>query len=105
MKKRLINNEETKKYLEPLRKVYFIGFWAGWGYREHYFSGKFTESHNRYQPLVWDYDDHNGTDDAYYLRPIDFTTTGYMYTWTFDKNVAEDIVRYKRETFGKTFKE
>ena len=103
MKKRLINNKKTKEYLESLKKVYFIGFWANWGYRECYFSGKFTESHNRYQPLVWDYDDHNGTDDAYYLRPIDFTTTGYMYAWTFDKNVAEDIVRYKRETCGKNF--
>lgn len=96
MKKRLPNNQKTKEYLASLRKVYFVGVWAGWGYREHYFAGDFVVEHDRFQPLVWDYDDHNGTDDAYYLRPIEFTTTGCMYTWTFDEHLAQDIVRYKR---------
>ena len=96
MRNRLPNNEKTKKYLESLRKVYFVGMWASWGCREFYFSGKFTELYGRYQPLVWVYDDHNGIDDAYYLRPIEFTTSGYMFAWTFDKYVADDIVKYKR---------
>ena len=38
--------------------------------------------------IVYQYDDHNGTDDSYYLRLITETTTGAINGWTIDRDEA-----------------
>lgn len=86
----LSNNAETKAYLAKLRKVYMIGHWAHYGVREFPFSGKYADK-DKTEPLVYDYDDHNGACDSYYLRNIYNTTTGAVWGWTFNKKDAERI--------------
>lgn len=94
MKRILKNNTKTKEYLDSLPKVYITACWAKWGIREFPFSGKFEKENNIYIPLVYDYDDHNGTADQWELRRIDFTTTGYIADWSFNKLVAEDLAEF-----------
>lgn len=86
----LENTPETKQYLEKLRKIYLIGRWAHYGVREYPFSGKYSDK-NEDHPLVYDYDDHNGTCDNYFLKDLYETTTGYIWGWTFSKKDAERI--------------
>lgn len=86
----LDNSPKTKAYLDKLKRIYLIGCWAHYGVREHYFSGKYADK-DKTKPLVYDYDDHNGTCDNWYLREIDDTTTGYVWGWTFNKKDAERI--------------
>lgn len=86
----LENSAETKAYLDTLKKIYLIGCWAHYGVREYYFSGKYADK-DKTKPLVYDYDDHNGACDNWYLRELDDTTTGYVWGWTFNKKDAERI--------------
>lgn len=95
MRKILPNNLKTKHYLDTLTKIYIIALWAKWGVREYHFSGKFREMYNKhtdkteYMPLVWHYDDHNGTADQWELIPLAYVTTGEIRGWTFSRSVAE----------------
>lgn len=94
MKKVLKCTKRNLDYLNSLPKMYIVGYWAHWGVRQYYFSGKFIkdEHNNIMVPLVYDYDDHNGTDEgAYYLRKINLVTTGMILVWTECKSVAEAI--------------
>lgn len=94
MKKVLKNNEKTKEYLKNLPKIYLVACWARFGIREFPFTGKFVKDETRgdiYVPLVYDYDDLNGTCDNYFLRKITNTTTGIVIMWTQNKNIAEKI--------------
>ena len=93
-KKVLRNNKKTKRYLEKLPKIYIVACWARFGVREYPFTGKFIKDKHRgnvYVPLVYDYDDCNGTCDNYYLRKITNVTTGNIVLWTQNRNVAEKI--------------
>jgi hypothetical protein len=93
-KKVLSNNKRTQKYLEKLPKIYIVACWARFGVREYPFTGKFVKDQYRgnvYVPLVYDYDDCNGTGDDYYLRKITNVTTGNIVLWTQNKNIAEKI--------------
>ena len=91
LSKILPNTQETKEYLDSLPKVYLVACWAKWGVMDFPFSGKYKydsfRAHKKV-PLVYQYDDHNGTDDSYYLRPITYTTTGIINSWTLDKDEA-----------------
>ena len=89
MKKILENTAKAREYLESLPKIYMIACWAGYGVREFPFAGKYTTDGI---PLVWDYDDQNGTCDRYFLRKLTDTTTGWIYAWTTSKRRAEEIV-------------
>ena len=87
----LPNNEKTKKYLDSLHKIYLVAYCAKYGVMEFPFAGesgydKFRAK--KYVPLVCQYDDHNGTDDSYYLRLITETTTGAINGWTIDRDEA-----------------
>lgn len=86
----LDNSPETKAYLDKLKKIYLIGCWAHYGVLEFPFSGKYVDK-DKTKPLVYQYDDHNGTCDNWYLREIDDTTTGHIWGWTFNKKEAERI--------------
>ena len=100
MKKILKNTKKTKEYLDKLSKIYLIGYWARYGIMEYPFSGKYDNSRrtkNYIVPLVYDYDDHNGTTDSYYLRRIDDTTSGEVLCWTQNKAAAQKIVKALNE--------
>lgn len=86
---RLENTKKNVDYIESLRPIYIVACWVHYGVRQYYFSGYYKEINNIIVPLVWDYDDCNGTDDAYFLRPIIYTTTGWITSWTFDKDAAD----------------
>ena len=80
--------------LEKLTKIYIVACWARFGVREYPFTGKFIKDKHRgnmYIPLVYDYDDCNGTCDNYYLRKITDVTTGNIVLWTQNRNIAEKI--------------
>jgi hypothetical protein len=89
MKKKLKNNEKTKKYLDALPKIYMIGCWARYGICEFPFTGKYAD--NGTMPLVYRHDDCNGWCDNWYLRKLSDTTTGGYVGFTFSKVCAEKI--------------
>lgn len=103
MKKVLANCKETKEYLNSLKKIYLVACWAGYGVMEFPFSGKYKDREHL-QPLVWQYDDFNGVLDNYYLRPIEDTTTGSIYLWTFSKKDAWRIAKQKNAERGESWR-
>lgn len=90
----LQRNKRNEHYVKSLKKVYAIVYRATYGVDEFPFSNKYKDK-AKCRPLVWDYDDHNGTTDAYYLRELEATTTGVIYLWTFSKEDAERIAAQK----------
>ena len=84
----LPNSDRTRKFLESLPAIYIVGCWARYGVWSRPFAGA---HHTDGSPLVYDYDDHNGTTDNYYLRPVQHITTGSIYAWTTSKTCAERI--------------
>lgn len=79
----------TKRNLDKLEKldtIYMVGIWARAGVREFWNSGKVNKDGI---PLVYNYDDHNGTADQYELVPITWTTTGTILCWTTSKTYAQ----------------
>ena len=103
MKNILDNSKETRDYLNSLRKVYLVACWAKYGVMEFPFSGKYKDK-DHLQPLVWQYDDLNGTADNWYLRPIDDTTTRSIYLWTFSKEDAYRIAEKKNAKIGESLR-
>ena len=113
MKKVLKNTLKTRKYLDKLPKkelvvrddyegdfvaldeqtykVYLIACWASYGILEFPFTGKYIKENGIDIPLVYDYDDHNGTCDCWWLRKITNTTTGRKLVWTQDAAAARRI--------------
>lgn len=89
MRKILPNNARTLRRLGKMPKIYAIGCWAGFGVRGYYFSGKFAA--DGITPLVWDYEDCNGTCDEWRLRNIYHATTGRIYGWSNNMAVAQHI--------------
>lgn len=101
MKKILENTPETREYLESLPKIYMIARWVGYGVREFPFAGKYTTDGI---PLVWDYDDQNGTCDRYFLRKLTDTTTGWIYAWTTSESRAKEIAAALNEKAGESWR-
>ena len=101
MRKILKNTKKTQEYLESLPKIYLVGGWVNYGVREHYFTGKYTDIDGISIPLVYDYDDHNGATDSWYLRRIDYTTTGSIFMWTQSKAVAEKVAALMQADYEK----
>ena len=99
MRKILKNNKKTKAYLDSLPKIYLVGCWAKYGVQDYPFTGKYETNKNGISiPLVYDYDDCNGTCDNYYLRRLDHVTTGQIIMWTQSKNVANKVAElYNKE--------
>lgn len=91
MRKILKNTTNTKQYLASLPKIYLVVCWAKYGVREYFFTGKYVNINGISIPLVYDYDDHNGTTDNWYLRRIDHTTAGLTFMWTQSRAVADKI--------------
>ena len=101
MKKCLNNTAKTQKYLASLPKIYLVACWAKYGVREYYFSGKYERNENGIDiPLVYHYDDCNGTCDNYWLRRINHTTTGSIVLWTQMKSVASKVAELFNKEMG-----
>ena len=101
MKKILENTIETREYLESFPKIYMIARWAGYGVLAFPFAGKYATDG---VPLVWYYDDQNGTCDRYFLRKLTDTTTGWIYAWTTSKSRAEEIAAALNEKAGESWR-
>ena len=91
MRKVLKNTKKTMAYLESLPRIYIVGCWAKYGVREYPFTGKYFSKDGFSVPLVYDYDDHNGTCDNWYLRRLDLVTSGQILLWTQSKSVASKV--------------
>ena len=104
MRKVFKNTPKTKAYLDSLPKIYLVGCWARYGVMEFPFTGKYKTNEKGISiPIVYDYDDHNGTCDNWYLRRIDYTTTGQILLWTQSKSVASRVAELfnKEMNYGK----
>ena len=93
MKKVLKNTPKNVKYLNSLPKIHLIGCWARYGYFSYPFTGRYIKKCGITIPLVYKYDDHNGTTDAWYLIPITYTTTGRIIEWTESEWAANRIAK------------
>ena len=99
MKKVLKNTLKTRKYLDKLPKIYLIACWASYCILEFPFTGKYVKENGIDIPLVYDYDDHNGTCDCWWLRKITNTTTGGKLVWTQNAAAARRISDKMNEGF------
>ena len=81
------DSPDTKRLLDSLPRIYAIGCWARYGVREYYYSGKDVKG----IPMVWDYNDHNGTEPEWVLLPLHYTTMGLILAWTTSRGAAEKI--------------
>ena len=100
MRKVLKNTPKTKAYLDSLPTIYLVGCWAKYGVREYPFTEKYFSENGFSIPLVYDYDDHNGTCDNWYLRRLDYVTTGQIIMWTQNKAVADKVVELFNKEMG-----
>ena len=91
IQKKIEYNPENKKEIEAMPKIYLVATWAKTGVWELPFAGIYE--YDKYMlcdvPMVYQYDDFNGTEDGYWLRKITCTTTGFIIDWTFDKEEAQ----------------
>lgn len=93
MRKVLKDNDKTRAYLESLPTIYMVGCWAGYGVWKFPFTGKYTVKDGISIPLVYQYDDCNGTCSNWYLRPITWTTSGAVLLWTQHESIAERMAK------------
>lgn len=94
LRKRLPDNQKTRDKLAKLPKIYLIACWAHYGVLEFPFSGRYKKINKKPVPLVWDFDDHNGTYPEYVLRPITWTTTAAIRGWLRDEQQAKDTAEF-----------
>ena len=94
LRKRLKNTKKNKDKLAKLPKIYLIACWARYGILEFPFSGRYKKINKKPIPLVWDFDDHNGTYPEYVLRPITWTTTAVIRGWLRDEQQAKDTAEF-----------
>lgn len=94
LRKRLKNTKKNKDKLAKLPKIYLVACWARYGVLEFPFSGRYKKINKKPIPLVWDFDDHNGTYPEYVLRPITWTTTAAIRGWLRDEQQAKDTAEF-----------
>ena len=94
LRKHLPHNQKTKDKLAKLPKIYLVACWARYGVLEFPFSGRYKKINKKPVPLVWDFDDHNGTYPEYILRPITWTTTAAIRGWVRDEQQAKDTAEF-----------
>lgn len=101
MRKVLKNNKHTKAFLNSLPKIYLVGCWARYGVYDYPFTGKYyTNEQGISIPMVYDYDDHNGTCDNWYLRRLDHVTTGKILLWTQSEGMANKVAELLNKERG-----
>ena len=88
LRKHLECTSENRTYVESLPKIYLIGYWARYGVME---CANTLQVDEEGFPLVYDYNDHNGTYEEYELVPIHRVTTGFVYAWSISKTAAQYV--------------
>lgn len=71
------DDSKTREKLEKLPRIWYVGFWAHWGVRSETLQGFDSDGH----PLVWYFNDHNGTYAEWVLMRLENTTTGTIACW------------------------
>lgn len=97
--KRLYYKRNPKKFMnfekqvENCKKVYLVYQGVeGYYYREYPYAGKFAKDEQLgFSPLVYNFDDCNGTDFVYEVMPISEVTTFTPLVYTFDFYTAQSI--------------
>ena len=90
-KKILVNSKKNLEFLNSLEKIYMVGYWARYGTKEFPFTGKFENKSGQYFPIVYQYNDHNGTADQWELVSLRQTTTGGIVCWSSSETIAKKI--------------
>lgn len=90
MRKTLKCTPRNNARIAKLPDLYLVGYWARYGVMTVKDSGKTAKSPvtNRFYPLVWVYNDHNGTCPSWELIPIVLATTGLVECWTVSQKAA-----------------
>lgn len=101
MKKILDYTSKNIEKIKTLKKIYLVGCWANYGVREYAFAGKYVRQNELMIPLVYDFDNWNGTYEHFVLLPINYVTTGQIIMWTFSKQKAEKIADGLRMVYVK----
>ena len=86
-------NKKIEKKLKTAPSVYLVVQWAKWGVKECKWTGKLLQANDSpwITPEVYNFTDHNGEYDQWYICPIHYTTSGRIYDWTFNKEAAEKL--------------
>ena len=83
---------KLEKKIQKCKSVYLIVCYAHWCVREYKWTGKWhLDAAGIPEPIVWNYNDHNGAYESYDQLPITYTTTGMCCDWSFHKSVATKI--------------
>ena len=91
-RKRIKYSEKSENRLRKLTPIYMVTQYVQCCVLEYPFSGYFKKHNNGVlEPLVYDFDDHNGIYEEWVLRPITDTTIGTCIAWTFYRENAENI--------------
>ena len=84
----LKNNADTKEFLNNLKQIYVVVFWAKYAVLPLYYTGINDENGI---PLVYDHCDDNGTCDEWRLKSIFNVTSGGILCWTTKESAAKKI--------------
>lgn len=110
--KSMPDNEKTHKKLAKMPDIYALHLWAGYGKGTYKFAGKYvkrklsdpTNPKKKFiwmVPLVWHYNDHNGTYPEYILMPIDYVTTGQTIHWSFSERKIDWLAKILNKSIGR----
>lgn len=99
----LENTKETREYLDSLPRIYLVVRYFKIAILEFPFVGKYEKAGKREKdhcdlvPLVYVYDDCNGTCDNYFLRKITNTTTVSIIDWCYSLEEAKELKEKKEK--------
>lgn len=95
-KKHLPDNAATDKFLKGLPMLYILVKYAWYACAEQRYA--YTEViDGKPIPMVYQYDDHNGTYPEWCLIPATWVTTGGVYCWSPHKRVIEQIAEHENK--------
>ena len=93
-KRRYKYSDKSERQIRKLTPIFLVVKYVKCCVLEFPFSGYFKKLESgALEPLVYDFDDHNGTHPEWVLRLINDTTTGSCITWTFYKETAKRIAK------------
>lgn len=103
MKKELVVNKKNTEFVNGLDKIYMVVQYAMYAVLEFPFTGEYEEPNkyekirgaNRPIPLVYEWDDCDGTYARFFLRKITSCTSAAIVGWYMDREIAEEVARVK----------
>lgn len=95
-KTHLPDNERTKRRLEQLPQIHILVKYAWYAvYSAPYAYTKVIDGDP--VPMVYVFDDHNGTYAEWKLIPATYVTTGGVYCWSIHENVIKKIAEHENK--------